>query len=463
MLTLGLIGVVGASLIALFSLGFIGLLLRRVVPTNMVHIVQTKKKTVSYGKDRPAGNVYWAWPSFLPMLGISVTKYPESVFNVGLRDYEAYDKGRLPFRVDIMAFFRISDSDVAAHRVSNFEELQSQLQSILQGAVRAVLGSVPLEEILQDRATLGTKFTEEVDAQLAEWGVKTVKSIEFMDIRDSHDSNVIENIMAKDKSRIERESRETVAENLRSAQEREIEAARQVKLQELDAQQQTGEREAQMKQQVGIAAEISQQQILEQAKVTAEKNMDVQKINDVKSAEIAREVAKVQAEQSKQVTIITAQAQKEQTVLIAEGKLIEAEREAKGIEVTGAAKAAAETALLKAPVEAQIQLAREIGANDGYQNFLIEQRRVEATEQIGKEMAGAMKAADIKVIANGGDVQSGMNNLMDLFTPKGGTSIAGMFEALSQTEQGRQVVDRLTGKKNTPSSTEQSVDTSTSE
>ncbi len=48
--------------------------LRRVVPVNEVHIVQTRKDTVSYGKGF-ASNTYYEWPSRLPLttLPLSVT------------------------------------------------------------------------------------------------------------------------------------------------------------------------------------------------------------------------------------------------------------------------------------------------------------------------------------------------------------------------------------------------------
>lgn len=442
---------------ALVAITFlVAVALRRVVPTNMVHIVQSKKSTTSYGKGRDAGNVYYEWPSWLPGIGVTVTHFPESVFDVGLKNYEAYDVGRLPFVVDIMAFFRISDSDVAAHRVANFSELQTQLQSILQGAVRSVLAKEKLEEIMQDRTTLGAKFTEEVDAQLTEWGVCTVKSIEFMDIRDSGGSKVIEQIMAKEKSRIERESRETVADNNRAAQEREIEAQRQVDLQTQDARQQVGQRTAEVDKAVGIANEQQKQEVLAQARTTAERQMEVKRVEDVKTAEIARSVAEVKAEQDKTVAVVNAQAsretqvinaeaEKQKTVLVAEGQLTQAQLNAQGIEAEGRAKAEAEKLMQLAPVQAQITLAQEIGQNVGYQDYLVNVRQIEAGQAVGIELAKAIGHADLKVIANAGDVQTGVANLGDVFTANGGTKLTGMLTALAQTPEGQALVRRITG------------------
>ena len=435
------------ALSVIFGLGlFLAFIWRRVVPTNMVHIVQSSKKTISYGRGRDAGNTYYAIPSFIPFFGVTVTTFPESIFDISLRDYEAYDTGRLPFVVDIKAFFRIADSQIAAQRVANFQELQGQLMGVLQGAVRGILGNDRLENIMQDRSTLGEKFTGEVNDQLKEWGVTTAKMIEFMDIRDSSGSQVIQNMMAKEKSRIEKESRVTVADNIREAEMKEIEAKREIALTRTQAEQQVGIRQAESEKEVGIAKEKSNQEIQTEAKITTERLMEVKKVEEVKGAEIAKEVAVVRAQQDKEVQVVNADAEKESTVRIATGKLDATKKDAEGIAAIGGARAEAEKQMLLAPVNAQLTLAKEIGDNQGYQTYLIEVRKVEATQAVGIEMAGAMAKADLKVIANSGSVQNGVASLGDIFTPAGGTSIAGMLEALSQTDQGKALVAGVTAK-----------------
>lgn len=429
---------------------------RRVVPTNMTHIVQRKKSTTLYGQGQTAGNVYYHWPKWMPIIGIDVSVFQGSIFDVTLKDYEAYDAGRLPFIVDVKAFFRVDDADVAAKRVSTFEELKTQLTAVLQGSVRRILATNDLETIMQDRSKLGGEFTTEVDEQLKEWGVKTVKTIEFMDIRDSSGSNVIDNIMAKEKSRIDRESREAVAENNRAAEEKEIEARRQVDLQRQDAEQQVGIRTAQKEQVVGQAEEQSKQEILAQAKITTERDMDVKKVQEVRAADIAKDVAIVRANQEKEVQIVSANAAKEQTVIaanarkaetetVAAGDLTAAQLSAQGIAATGAAEAEARKLMELAPVQAQITLAQEIGGNEGYQSYLTTIRQIEASQAVGSKMAEAMAKADLKVIANSGDPQSGVAKLGDLFTTQGGTGLTGMLTALSQTPEGTALVNRLTG------------------
>ena len=441
------------AVIAVVSLAA-AVLLRRVVPTNMVHIVQTTRSSTPYGRGKPAGNTYYAFPSWVPKLGITVTEFPESIFQVALNNYEAYDQARLPFVLDAVAFFRVDNAETAAQRVASFNALKTDLQAVLQGAVRRVLATNALEDIMQSRAELGAQFTAEVQEQISQWGVAVVKSIEFMDLRDSQGSTVIANVMAKEKSRIEKESRVAVAENHRLAELAEIDARRTVDVQRQDAEQQVGLRTAQKDREVGIAREQTQQEVKSAAKVTAERDMEVKKVQDVRTAEIQREVAEVEAQRDKAVAVVNAQAAKEvqvvgaeaekqATTTRAEGVLAAALKEADGIKARGEAAAAAEQAMLLAPVEAQIKLATEIGSNPAYQQYLVTIRQVEAGQVVGVEMAKAMQQADMKVIANGGDIQQGIGKLGDMFTPAGGTKLSGMLAALGQTAEGKRIIDAV--------------------
>ena len=104
---LSLLGSFTGLFLVLAVVIFIPLALRKVVETNVVHIVQSRKKTTSYGTGQEGGNVYYAWPSWMPIIGITRIMLPVSNFNLGLRDYEAYDKDRVPFKVDITGSYAI--------------------------------------------------------------------------------------------------------------------------------------------------------------------------------------------------------------------------------------------------------------------------------------------------------------------------------------------------------------------
>ncbi|MDU7070144.1 SPFH domain-containing protein, partial [Campylobacter ureolyticus] len=460
---LGIIAVVIALCIV------IPLYFRRVVETNEVHIVQSSNKTVSYGKDTGNGNTYYEFPSWVPIFGITKIVLPVSVFAIKIDDYEAYDLGRLPFVVDITAFFRIEDSNLAAQRVESFEDLQTQLTNIIQGSIRSILSSRALEDILQIRSELGDDFTKAVKIQLQSWGIEPVKNIELMDIRDSSGSKVIFNIMEKKKSEIEKESRIEVANNLKLAQIAEIEAVQATEVKQQDANKIVGLKTVENEREVAISKELANQLIKDQEKITKEKEMEVVRVKDVKEAEIKKQVEIVRAEQDqrkieidaearKNAKIKDAEAIKENQILVAQGDkekqflaaaaLLEMkDKEAQGTLKIGSAEAEALRLKELAPVNAQIELAKEIGENEGYQTYLISIKQIEANRDIGLEQAKALSNADLKIIANEGNVASGVNKIGDVLSSKGGTNLASMLEGLNQSEIGKKIIDKFTGKK----------------
>ena len=473
--------VVLAALLIFYILG-----LRRIVPTNEVHIVQRNQQTLSYGNDTMNGNVYYQIPAWIPKYGVVVSKLPSTIIDVTLDRYEAYDKDRLPFVVDIKAFFRISDFATAASRVFTVAELKDQLTSIVQGAARSILAKEYLEDIMSKRSEYGEEFTKEVSSQLKEWGVVAVKNIELMDIKDSHDEEVIANIMMKKKSAIEMERRTEVAKNLKLAQESEILAKQEIELKQQDANRVVGLRQAQVQQEVGIANEQQLQQVQAQAKITAEKEMEVKQVREVRAAEISKQAATVKAEEEKsvievnaqavvtkadadkKVAVLNAEAHKEQQILQAEANkqqielqatadktrvelkadadLKAAKNEAEGVNAKGKAEASARELMEKAQVAGQIQLSEKIGSNKEYQDFVIKQKQVEAMEAIGVEQAKNLSKADIKIFANGSSITDGVNNVGKILSPKTGLDLGSMLESFASTPVGSAVTEAVINK-----------------
>ena len=470
-MSIGVISVIGACIVVGIIIVTI-LALRRIVPTNQVHIVQRNNKTVSYGKDTANGNVYYEIPSWVPKFGVVVSKLPATIIDISLNHYEAYDKDRLPFVVDVKAFFRITDFAIAASRIPTLEELYDQLTSIVQGAVRSILAKEYLEDIMSKRSEYGELFSKEVEPQLKEWGVMSVKNIELMDIKDAGGEEVISNIMMKKKSAIEMERRVEVAKNTKTAQESEILAKQEIELKKQDADRQVGLRAAAVQQEVGIAQEKQRQEVQAQAKITAEKEMEVKEVNEVRSAEIAKRAAMVKAEQEKEVTIIQvntaevaantekkikvvhaeaekaqqilkAEAEKEQVELKADADLKAATNQAKGIKLKGESEASAKELMEKAQVAGQIELFDKVNKDEQYQQFIIEQRKVEAMERVGIEQAKNLENADIKIFANGNSVQDGVQKAAGLLSSNTGFNIGEMLEALANTPMGKELLDKF--------------------
>ena len=416
------------ALLAIFLV--VALLFRRVVKTNEVHIVQSGGKTTSYGKDTGNGNVYYAFPSWLPLIGVSTIVLPVSVFSIKIDNYEAYDLERLPFVVDITAFFRVSDSNLAAQRVSDFHDMNVQLVDIIQGSVRSILSSRNLNDILQVRSELGDDFTMAVKEQLKSWGIEPVKNIELMDIRDSGNSKVIFNIMEIKKSFIEKESRVEVARNQKEAQIAEIEAKKEADVKQQEAEKAVGLKTVENQREVAVSNEQAQQLVKEQEKITKEREMDVKRVAEVKQAEIA-----------------VAEGEKQKAFLAAEALLETKDKEAQGIAKIGAAEAEAKQKLEVSMVSGQIELAKEIGGNEGYQHYLISIRQIEANQAIGIEQAKALSHSEMKFIINDEKVDKGLTRVGELFSSTGGTKIAAALEGLNQSDLGKAVIDKFLGTK----------------
>lgn len=448
----------GGTIGALFGLWVLFSVLswRQIVDTNKVHIVQTSKKTTSYGVGQPNGNVYYRIPAWVPVFGISMMELPVNNFQTRIDGYKAFDKDKVPFDLDVVAFFRIFDTNVAAARVSSFEDLKAQLLTVVQGAIRKILASHDIHTIMTDRATFGDQFTSEVRTELKEWGVEPVKNLELMDIRDENGSKVIASIMMVKTSQIEADSRKAVAKNEQDAQTAEIESKRQIGLAQQDAEQQVGERTAKQQQAVGIAKELAEQAIQDQLAVTKTKEMEVVSVQTQRQAEIDRNAAVVKAEQAQKTTVInaeaaksaaitTAEASKETATLQAAATLAQAEAAAKATELKGAAEGAAQQALAMAPVNAQLALVEGIGSNIGYQDYLVRVETVKANQAVGIAQAEALKSADLKIIANGGDVASGINGIGDLLSAKGGTALTSFLTAAAATPEGQALVNKVAG------------------
>lgn len=451
----------GAAVVLLGTVSIIAIAkaLRIVVGTNDVHVVQSSYHTIAYGKGQPAGNTYYRWPSWIPRIGVQVTPLPVNVFSMALKDYPGYDKGRVPFMIDVIGFFRIADATMAAERLASFEDLKNQLNGILQGAIRSILASSEIEEILEGRSKFGDMFTHAVDEQLKQWGVQSVKTIELMDIRDAQGSQVIANIMAKKKSLIEMQSRTEVAGNMQKANIAEVEAQRQIGIAQQEAAEQVGKRTAEQEMAVGIAKQTAAQAVKEQEAITATKQMAIQQITSVRAAEIARSVQVTNADQNKQEAIILAEGEKQQRItraeaqkaeltLLGEGTLAQAKLNAEGVLAQGTAKAEAERLMLLAPVSTQIELAKEIGQNQGYQSYLVTIKQVEASRDVGMEQAKALDKAQIKIIANAGSPADGISSVRELFTSKGGLALGAAIEGLKGTDAGAAIVNSLSGKAN---------------
>ncbi len=434
-------------------------LLRKVVSTNEVHVVQKWKNTVPYGKGSEYGNVYLAWPSWVPVFWISVTVLPLSIFDLQLSNYKAYDIGKVPFQVDITAFFEIKNPELAAQKVFTIAELKDQLNETLKWVVRKILASKDIVEIMESRAEIKKEFYNEVFEAAKDWWVD-LKNVEFMDIRDADGSEVVTNIMLKKRSLIEAESREEVAINKKKAQiaeekakaearaaaaqahsEADIvesDAKRLADLKKIENEKLTQNQEIEKEKVLAVQKEEAKQQVYISEKETKSSSLAVKQLEEEKNAEIAKNIEIIRANEQKEKKIIDSEAEKRRIELEAEAdkKKVELEAEAERIKIESIweAKAKEIDYIWMAQARSKEKMAEALNAfsKEAFE-YMKKELDVRVAEVVDLEKAKALWKADIKVISTWKDGWEWVKSFMELFSAKGGTSFWAMIEAAKNT------------------------------
>ena len=150
---------------------------------------------------------------------------------------------------DAVAFYQVVDASKAAYEVRNLEQA---LKNISQTNIRAVLGSMDLDEALSNRDAINLRLLSVIDNASSPWGVKVTR----VEIRDLAPPPDITQAMAR-QMKAEREKRAEIlqaegqkqsailkAEGEREAQIREAEGRREAAFLDAEARERLAEAEA---------------------------------------------------------------------------------------------------------------------------------------------------------------------------------------------------------------------------
>ncbi|MDR1322502.1 MAG: hypothetical protein LBK56_13955 [Gracilibacteraceae bacterium] len=171
---------------------------------------------------------------------------------------------------------------------------------------------------------------------------------------------------------------------------------------------------------------------------------DAEKYKREIQAQAQKSVIEIEAEAKKTAVEKEAQASKFRIEQVAAATLVQQLNEAKGTQSIGLAEAEAEKAKQLASVTAQTTLAREVGENKEYQQYLITIEQIKAHRDVGIEQAKNIGNAKIEILANSGNIESGLNRVTDLFTSKGAAALNGLVAGLEQTAAGKSLISKFT-------------------
>ncbi|MBD3255122.1 MAG: slipin family protein [Candidatus Lokiarchaeota archaeon] len=91
---------------------------------------------------------------------------------------EVITKDNIPVNMNTVVYFRVERPEDAVIKIENYKFAVSQYT---QAALRDVLGSMELDEILTEREAIATDIRKIVDSETSEWGID-IKSIKIQEI-----------------------------------------------------------------------------------------------------------------------------------------------------------------------------------------------------------------------------------------------------------------------------------------
>jgi flotillin len=301
-------------------------------------------------------------------------------------EVNAPDQNNVPITVRAVATFKVGSSPehirAAAERYTGQEDVSAKnARETLLGQLRAIVGTMPVSDLIRERATFASKVTEVATNELAVSGL-VLDSLQISDISDA--GNYISNLGVPEAERANQEARVARAESNRIANDAEVEAQTRI------AEKRTGlaVREAQLKAESDAeqarsdaagplakaeqdrAITTSEQAVAEQRAILREKQLDteIRRPADARMYETEKD-----AEAAKRRSILEAQAE-------AETIKTRGEAEAGSITAIGAAKAGA--------------LDKEADALAKYGEAAVTKMLVEAMPLVARELAAPMAAID---------------------------------------------------------------------
>jgi len=417
-----------------------------------------------------------------------------NIISIPLKIQRAYTKEGVPVTVEAVANVKIAGEDMALRAAAErflgmtTEQIKGIIFQTLEGHLRAILGTLTVEEINADRSAFAQKMTDEAALDLRKMGVNidilTIQQISdeegYLDAlgkkrtaevkRDAvigeakaQRDAMIQSSLADQEGKTKRyEADVAIAQSLRDKQARQAEFDAAVRSKEAEAQQSGPLATAIAKQRVTeqetrIDQVRKQQEVLvqEQEALRMEKELLA---TVVRPAEAERQGTILRAEGAKQAMIIHAEATQKQLEFEGAGEAAKIERvgRAEAAKVLAIGEAGAEVVKKKLLAEAE-GLQRKAEA---WKNFneaavlnMIVDKMPELAQAFATQLAGIDKINIIEMGNGGGGggvgrvmstVGGGMTAMLSMLKDQFGIDIARLMQA--KTDAAVAEADKKTGK-----------------
>jgi len=443
----GLLGIFAAM--ALFARNYVK------VPPSMVAIFYGRKHTITdeRGNRATVGFRVVRGGAALRVPILEEVQYLSlNVISIPLKISRAYTKEGVPVTVEAVANVKIAGDDVSLRGASerflgmSTEKIKEVIFQTLEGHLRAILGTLTVEEINADRQAFAQKMTDEAAVDLRKMGVNidilTIQQISdeqgYLDAlgkkrtaevkRDAivgealaQRDAMIKSALADQEGKTKRyEADVAIAQSLRDKESRQAEFDAAVKGKQAEAEQ-AGPlataiaRQRVTEQETRIDQVRKQQEVLVQEQEAARKEKELQ-ATVVKPAEAERQAAILRAEGEKQATITRAEATQKELEFEGAGEAAKIERigRAEAAKVLAVGEAEAEVIKKKLLAEAE-GLQRKAEA---WKNFneaavinMVVDKMPELAQAFATQLAGIDKINIIEM-GNGSNGSGGIGKVM---------------------------------------------------
>ncbi|MET0467788.1 MAG: SPFH domain-containing protein [Aeromicrobium sp.] len=416
----------------------------------------------------------------------SMARLPLSSNQITLQVSNAPSSQGISLNVTAVAVVKVGGDEehirAAAQRfLGQTEAIHSTTTEVLEAELRAIVGSLSVEEIIRERAAFASKVAEAGESSLSGQGL-VLDSFSIKDVSDAGGGTYLRDLgrpeaaLIKQKADIAEAEAHQISEQSRLAADEQVAIAnRTLALKQAEIKAETDKASAEADAAGPLAKAARDQEVLTQQALVAERQADVkekqleidvrkpadaeryrieQAAEAARNAEVSRaegartaKVATAEAEKASRIALAeaaaiegekTGQAEKSRRALIAEAVQLEGESEAKAIEAVGKAEASAmsaksesykeygEAAILEMMVNKLPEVARELAAPMG---------NIDTLTVVSTDGASALPKA----------LADNMTQVMELFKTVTGTDlsklISGVHDSAPAAVNGASVPD----------------------